>query len=171
MKASIRNLCDHLTRKPLNWNEVANIPQAAILLAEAGIKELPRFATSENNPMQTFPEVRPQVFVAVLGNGQEFVVNTEGYPYARYVGRLNLDDTAPRDAKVEQDAQAEKLIRHYGEAAVEFTAALRSALAEGRIEEAVDGVLQVSKLRDDGHGLNFLVELEDGWRRVIVTSP
>jgi hypothetical protein len=63
------------------------------------------------------------------------------------------------------------LEQSYSRASVGLATVLRDTLEERGWAEGVD--LEISPLRGDGHGLNFLVEdPEGGWtRRVIITEP
>ena len=65
----------------------------------------------------------------------------------------------------------DKLVQDYGEPAVVLAEEFRNSVKE-REQQATDGSFswQVSELRGDGHGLNFIVDLEDGWHRIIITS-
>lgn len=88
MKSSIRKLMDYCSHKALSWDEVRSIPRSAIEAVEDELKALPRFATREDTfPVDYFEKGRPQYFVAVI-SGREFFVDTQGFEYARYAGRL-----------------------------------------------------------------------------------
>lgn len=71
-------------RKAEAWSEAPMVtnPEA---LAEA--ETLPVFEAC-SNPGRKWDEELPQYHIAIRPNGDRFLVNTEGYDYARYIARL-----------------------------------------------------------------------------------
>jgi hypothetical protein len=72
------------SRKAEAWHTPRQVEDAAVIELAAG---LPEFRAHEY-PTKEFPEARPQYHVAVLATGERFLVDTQGYDYARYIARL-----------------------------------------------------------------------------------
>ena len=84
----------HGTCKPNNWDEVKHMSKRNL---RGTIKHLSRFTFAtlfgdvENYlPCRNFGfPIGAQVFIATNGiNGKEYLINTEGYPYCRYIVEL-----------------------------------------------------------------------------------
>lgn len=75
-------------RKPIRWGE-ANHYVAPRDVTDA-VRDLPRYS-GPSHPYMDFHEERPQFFV-VDRDGKEYLVDTQGYNYARYVVRLLGED-------------------------------------------------------------------------------
>lgn len=77
------------TRKPVFWD--ALLVTSTEALAEVERAGLPMFEATAN-PMEGWGpwgiSELPQFFIAVRPNGERFLVNTEGYDYARYIAKL-----------------------------------------------------------------------------------
>ena len=80
-----------LSRKPETFEEVKVIHGNSIALCEElyGLPFLKELAV--NTPFDTLPNGTPQWFIFSRKEGEyrvNYLVNTEGYDYCRYVGRL-----------------------------------------------------------------------------------
>lgn len=76
----IRHNCG---RRVGSWDDV----DESIELSSALVKKLPVLHT-DKEPMDNLPpEFSNSIFIAIL-NGDQFLVNTEGYNYCRYIARL-----------------------------------------------------------------------------------
>lgn len=71
-------------RKAESWDGPA-VTTAEVLMEAAKLPEFP----AGGDPCECFEDgPRPQFFVAVCKNGDRFLVDTQGYDYARYIARL-----------------------------------------------------------------------------------
>ena len=63
------------------------------------------------------------------------------------------------------------LTKSYGQAAVNFAEVLQELTADRQVAEQQElhtpEILEVGDLQSDGHGLNFLVKLSEGWTRIM----
>lgn len=78
------------------WSRKADAWQGREIENEAVIEaanELPEFPAGAS-PCFDLPAGRPRIFVAVTKGGSRFLVDTQGYDYARYIALL-----PPRAAK------------------------------------------------------------------------
>lgn len=66
--------------------------------AQKSAASLPEFA-AEESPCATFSGERPQYHVARLPDGRRFIVDTQGFDYARYVAQLPSRRTAKKRAR------------------------------------------------------------------------
>lgn len=90
-----RNPLDLMASK-IPWARKAEVWAAdmitdAAVLAEAA--KLPEFRACEW-PGEFFGDARPQFFVAVCADGARFLIDTQGYDYARYIARLPRNQSA-----------------------------------------------------------------------------
>jgi hypothetical protein len=72
-------------RKAETWNapDLQCSPEV-----RAMIEALPAIQVRTPWPTADLPFEAPQYFIAVLPDGRRFLVDTEGYDYARYITRL-----------------------------------------------------------------------------------
>ncbi len=61
-------------------------------------------------------------------------------------------------------------VKSYGQPAVDLMRVFNELAKDIHNEGDPKDVLEVGDVQSDGHGLNFLVKLGDGWKRVIITS-
>lgn len=75
-------------RKCSSWDETdasVDVPQA--VADKIGVCEF----EDDSSPMDDLPgSFKDSVFIARLKNGQTYLVNTEGFGYARYIARANI---------------------------------------------------------------------------------
>lgn len=74
-------------RKDSDWlrgYEGKNVEDPGVLAAVATLPSFP----AERSPMDRFQGPRPQFFVAALPDGSRYLVDHQGYDYARYIARL-----------------------------------------------------------------------------------
>jgi hypothetical protein len=76
-------------RKPMNWNEVDTVePSVGLTLV---VDSLPRFEEQEILPKGLegrFKGEMPQYFLIIGNDKHTYLVDTQGYDYARYVARI-----------------------------------------------------------------------------------
>ena len=94
-----RTLYSRLARKPAYWEEIRDlIPRGDEV---EFVAKLPRYDQDDlfgpewEAPLQSFSGIAgeagggpPQWFVVRKSDGSEYLVDTEGYDYCRYIGRL-----------------------------------------------------------------------------------
>lgn len=68
-----------------------NPSDACIVLTTKEANKLGVRFLNTNSPLDDF-DVGEDIFVAILPDGRKFVVNSEGYNYARYYARLEIVD-------------------------------------------------------------------------------
>ena len=83
------------TCKAESWNEAEVITDQAVLAevqARLADGRLPIYHSNEMYPCSYFAgtdaKTRPQFFVARRADGRRFLVDTQGYDYARYIAAL-----------------------------------------------------------------------------------
>ena len=130
MNRNLTDLIKRLARKPVAWAEAKQLLLSADEAED--VDALPRIAIDAfAGPMDSRADL-PQWFVAVLPDGHEYLVDTEGYDYARYVGDLG---TALADA----DRNRRNAVRQQlADAAHQLAAALDAALTAGILDTIPD---------------------------------
>jgi hypothetical protein len=87
LRRELSGINDLLTRKPNNWTKVG-----AVNLTKrefAAVNSLPKLdGNNLVNPLDNFKNDLPQYFILLRGDRQ-YLVNTEGYTYCRYIGLIN----------------------------------------------------------------------------------
>ena len=93
MMDAIHNL--PLARKAASWDEVERCPYCTPFthtVASSLVPPcLPVFTAEQlgaRTPLTDFAIVTPIVFILRVAEGRAYVVNTEGYSYARYAARI-----------------------------------------------------------------------------------
>lgn len=75
-----------LTCKPGAWIDARPVTNPRTVELATG--SLPVYENNHPNPCATFLEDRERFHIAVF-RGRRYLVNTEGYDYARYIGALD----------------------------------------------------------------------------------
>lgn len=70
------------SRKAYDWDEVTADRRAWIAIE--GLQAFP----AGSSPMDTFPDSRPSLHLTYRTNGDWFLVDSQGYDYARYAVRI-----------------------------------------------------------------------------------
>ena len=85
------------SRKAWKWDEVNEDSRARAAAVDA--KLVVYFA--EVSPCTYFSGPRPQMHIAETPNGDRFLVDTQGYNYARYAVRIPEEHVKPEMADIE----------------------------------------------------------------------
>lgn len=93
-EAELRDI--EYARKPGSWEEAKkssrDLSDLQLELLQSASKELEHFNSDGKGPMDSFESGRPDYFV-VDHKGDEFLVNTSGYDYCRYVAYIPKEDS------------------------------------------------------------------------------
>lgn len=151
------------TRKPADWDCVDDeqitraqiekiIPYDDLLV----IRGDTLWISERQHPLTDFERETPIVFRLLLADGSEWLVNTEGYTYCRYIARL-----APEVSRVDRDMDIVDRLRLGGLNAMEVVGQAADEIARLR-REIDDRRLMMSML---------IAQLESFGHEPVVKSP
>ncbi len=174
LKEALKLANAHLTRKACAWDEVGILPLSETQ-TEVLAKGLPLYKAEDvlkdlQDPMSAIKGgVKPQYFIMITAYGTRLLVNTEGYEYCRYIGRLPMAKT-PEEIKTIQGETANTkkgLVRYYilqneGHDAfntnIEATGDIKNHVADLRTK-----LTQIRKLMPEG---TWTIKIEQQWKEI-----
>jgi hypothetical protein len=96
-------------RKLTDWNEAPEVMASSQAQVQKELDSLPHHpirVTSSGRmiaPYNDNPPGSPRLYVATAPNGDEYLVNTEGYDYPRYVSKLHPPEWKKKISKMKYD--------------------------------------------------------------------